>query len=109
MDLQQAYDRINREALWQVLRTYGVVSRLLNGIKSMYVESEACVRINRVESDWFKIDSGVRQGCVMSPWLFNLYMDGVMKELMSGVVGEGVRMLENGRERRHLVYYMLMI
>ena len=35
MDLQQAYDRINREALWQVLRIYGVGGRLLNGIKSI--------------------------------------------------------------------------
>ena len=66
MDLQQAYDRINREALWQVLMLYGVSGRLLNGIKSMYVDSEACVRLNRVESEWFKIESGVRQGCVMS-------------------------------------------
>ena len=48
MDLQQAYDRVNREALWQVLVNYGVSGRLLNGIKSMYVESEACVRVNRV-------------------------------------------------------------
>ena len=53
MDLKQAYDRINREALWQVLRIYGVGGRLLSGIKSMYIDSEACVRVNRVESDWF--------------------------------------------------------
>jgi hypothetical protein len=100
MDLQQAYDRINREALWQVLMMYGVGGRLLNGIKSMYVDSEACVRINGVVSEWFKIESGVRQGCVMSPWLFNLYMDGVMKELLVGMGREGVRMVENGREWR---------
>src|SRR5678816_4327159 len=75
---RQAYDRINKEALWQVLVIYGVGSRLLNGIKSMYDDSGACVRINGVNGDWFRINSGVRQGCVMSPWLFNLYMDGVM-------------------------------
>src|SRR5678815_4965022 len=63
MDLQQVYDRINREALWQVLVMYGVGGRLLNGIKNMYDDSEACVRINGVESDWFNINSGVRQGC----------------------------------------------
>ena len=48
MDLQQAYDRINREALWS--------GRLLNVIRNMYVDSEACVRLNRVESEWFKIE-----------------------------------------------------
>ena len=42
MDLQQAYDRFNREALWQVLVIYGVGGRLLSGIKSMYGDSEAC-------------------------------------------------------------------
>ena len=46
MDLQQAYDRINLEALWKVLMLYGVSGRLLNGTKSMYVDSVACVRIN---------------------------------------------------------------
>ena len=45
MDLEQAYDRINWEALWQVLMIYGVGGRFLNGIKSKYDDSEACVRI----------------------------------------------------------------
>src|SRR5678815_6089223 len=85
MYLQQAYDRVNREALWQVLVIYDVGGRLLNGIKSMYEDSEACVRINGVNGEWFRINSGVRQGCVMSPWLFNLYMDGVMKEFEVGM------------------------
>ena len=49
IDLQQAYDRINREALWQVLMIYGVSGRLWNGIKSMHVNSEASLRINGVE------------------------------------------------------------
>ena len=55
MYLQQAYDRFNREDQWQVLVIYGVGGRLLNGIKSMYEDSEACVRINGVKSDWFNI------------------------------------------------------
>src|SRR5678816_2822718 len=107
MDLKQAYDTINREPLWQVLVIYSVGGKLLNGIKSMYDDSEACVRINRVESDWFNIKSRVRQGCVMSPWLFNLYMDGVMKELEVGVAGDDVRMMENGREWRVLYLCLL--
>src|SRR5678815_1052757 len=66
----------------------------------MYMDSEACVSINDVKGDWFSINSGVRQGCVMSPWLFNVYMDGVMKEFEVGVAGDGVRMMKNGREWR---------
>src|SRR5678815_5150370 len=105
MDLEQLYDRINREALWQVLAIYGVGGRLLNGIKIMFDDSEACVKINEVESDWFDINNGVMEGCVMSPWLFNLYMDLVMNELEVRVAGKGVRMMENGREQR--VPYLL--
>ena len=47
MDLEKAYDRVNREALWQVLRMYDVCGKLLNGIKSTYVNSLACVRSKR--------------------------------------------------------------
>ena len=49
----------------------------MNGIKSIYVDRSACVRIKGGISEQFRLDSGVRQGCFMSPWLFNVYMDGV--------------------------------
>ena len=71
MDLEKACDRVNREALWQVLRMYDVCSKLLNGIKSVYVNSLACVRVKGCESERFRTDSGLRQMCIMSPWLFN--------------------------------------
>ena len=44
------------------------------------------------------IYNGVRQGCIMSPWLFNVYMDGVMKEVKMGMGRRGVSFLEDGRE-----------
>ena len=44
MDLEKSYDRVNREALWQGLRIYDVCCKLLNGIKSMYVDSLAYVK-----------------------------------------------------------------
>ena len=58
IDLEKAYNRVKGEALRQVLRTYDVGSKLLRGIKSMYVDSSVCVR----ESEQFRIDSRVRQG-----------------------------------------------
>ena len=85
--------RVNREALWQVLRMYDVDGKLLNGIKGMYVNNLACVRVKGGESGCFRINSGVRQGCIMSPWLFNVYMDIVMK-----MERRGVRFQEEGRE-----------
>ena len=55
MDLEKACDKVNREALWQVLRMYDVGSKLLNGIKSMYVNSLTCVRVQGGESECFGI------------------------------------------------------
>ena len=56
MELEKAYDWVNREALWEVLRMYDVGGKLLNGIKSMYVNSLACVGVKGGEC--FRINSG---------------------------------------------------
>ncbi len=52
--------------------------KLLSAIKQ-YEASSACVKFNGETSKHLEIKVGLRQGCVMSPWLFNIYMDGVMK------------------------------
>ena len=98
MDLEKAYDKVNMEVLWQVLKMYDRSGKLLNGIKSMYVDSLTCIRVKRGENEWFRIDSDVRQGCIKSPWLFNVYMDSmIMKEKM-GIEKRGMRFQEKGRE-----------
>ena len=56
MNLEKAYDRVNREALWHILRMYEGVSKLLIDIKSMYVNSLACIRVKGGESDCIRID-----------------------------------------------------
>ena len=99
IDLEKMYDRVNRKALWPVLRMYDVEDKRLSGIKNMYVDSSAFVRVKGSESELFRIDIGMRQECIMSPWLFNLYMDGVM-EVKMGMERKGVRFLEDGREWR---------
>ena len=97
MDLVKAYDKVNREELWQLLKIYDVGDKLFNGIKSMYDNSLVCVRVKGGESEWFRIDSGVRQGCIMSPWLFTVYMDTVMEEVK---IGMGERFRKERREWR---------
>ena len=86
-ELEKAYDRENREGLWQVPRLCDVGGKLLNGIKSIYVSILACVRIKGGEGECFKIDSG-EISCIMFLWLFNVNMDAVMKEVKWGWVGE---------------------
>ncbi len=68
MDLEKAYDRVDREALWSVLYIYGVGGQLLKGIQTFYGEANACVRVRGEFSESFAVEVGVRQGCVMSPW-----------------------------------------
>ena len=57
---------------------YDVKRKLLGGIKSMYVDSLVCFRVKGGVSEWFKIDSMARQDYIMSPWLFNVYMDALI-------------------------------
>lgn len=94
VDLEKAYDRVMRSELWSVLCTYGVDSSLVQALKSLYKDSSACVRINGSYTDWFNIEKGVRQGCVASPWLFNLFMDSCLQDLKGDECGlrmEGLR------------------
>ena len=71
-----------------------------NGIKSMYFNCLVCVRVKGGESQCFRIDSGVRQQSIMSPWLFKVcrYMEAVMKEVKIGIKKRGKRFQEEGRE-----------
>ena len=50
---------------------YGVEGRLLKAVQSFYIDSRACVRVGNDVSKWFLVNVGLRQGCMMSPWLFD--------------------------------------
>ena len=63
-------------------------------VQSLYVDSRACVRLGINVSEWFLVNVGLRQGCVMSPWLFNVYMDGVERKVNARVLGKGLELLE---------------
>ena len=81
---------VHRDAMWNVLRLYGIGGRLLRGVKRLYVGSKACVRVGNEVSEWFPVRVGLRQGCVMLLWLFNLYIDGVVREVNARVLGRGL-------------------
>ena len=85
--------------MWRVLGMYGINGQLLKVVQSFYAKSEACVRECREESEWFEVSVNLRQGCVMSPWLFNLFMDAAMKEIREKVGVVGVTLQD---ERRNI-------
>ena len=79
VDLEKAYDRVPRDKLWRVLQEYGIDGGLLIAIKSLYQHSEVRVRANGMLSKPFNVGVGLRQGCVLSPLLFIIYMNWIDK------------------------------
>ncbi len=81
------------------LRVYGVGGKLLEGVRSFYENASASVRMNGELSESFNVEVGVRQGCVMSPWLFNIYMDGCIRNMKIRVQDLGARLNVRGVEQ----------
>src|SRR5215469_9421182 len=81
MDLEKTYDKVYREELWDILGKYGLGGKLLDAIKSFYGNSRACVKMDGRKGNFFEVKVGLREGCGMSPWQFNVYMDSVVKEV----------------------------
>ena len=81
MDFQKAFDSVHRESLWSIMQSYGIPCKMVRVIADIY-ESFKCAVIDGSEtSDWFKIKSGVKQGCVMSGFLFLLALDWIMRKV----------------------------
>ncbi|KAK3882552.1 hypothetical protein Pcinc_013084 [Petrolisthes cinctipes] len=83
IDFKSAFDTVWREALWIFLSSVGVNQRMINVIKKMYENTQCSVMIGGSMTEWFCVRVGVRQGCILSPALFNLFLEFVMRELKS--------------------------
>ena len=79
IDLQKAYDLVDRFLLWKVLARYGVPAKLILIIRQFHDGMRACVRLDSGEtSEWFAVEQGLRQGCVIAPDLFNIFFVAVL-------------------------------
>ena len=74
IDMEKAYDRVNRKKLFEVMRGYGVHEMLVDVIKRIYDGGIVKFEMEGIMTGWCKSDSGVRQGCPLSPLLFNIYV-----------------------------------
>ena len=74
LDMEKAYDRVNRKKLFEVMRCYEVHEKLVRLIERIYDGSLVKFELEEVTTGWCKSDSGVRQGCPLSPLLFNIYV-----------------------------------
>ena len=64
---------------WKILKQMGIPDHLICLLRNLYAGQEATVRTGHGTTDWFQIGEGVRQGCILSPCLFNLYAEYIMK------------------------------
>ncbi|KAJ2940675.1 hypothetical protein O0L34_g14785 [Tuta absoluta] len=80
VDLEKAFDRVPREALWIVLKKAGCPEKLLNLIRQFHENMTVRVRHENNFSDRIPVTSGVKQGCVLAPTLFSLYFASVMRD-----------------------------
>ena len=74
-DYSKALDCVDHSRLWNTLRNMGVPEHLIALIKSLYVNQEAAARTEYGDTEWFEVREGVRQGCFLSPYLFNMYSE----------------------------------
>ena len=81
IDFKAAFDTIWRKALWKMLKSIGVCSKIVNIVEYMYNQTECSILIDGQLKDWFHVEVGVRQGCILSPTLFNIFLEFVMDEL----------------------------
>ena len=83
VDFTKAYDSISREALWQVLKLYGVHPHVIKLLEDLHTGTEAVIRVDGKVGRSFTVKAGVRQGCVIAPTLFNVFVDHILQEALS--------------------------
>ncbi len=81
IDFSKAYDRIDRNLLWHKLSHIGVAGYMLQALKSLYQGVKCTVRVNGYLTEWFSVTCGLKQGCILSPLLFNLYANDLIQSI----------------------------
>lgn len=87
VDYTKAFDSVNWEALWKILDRMGVPEHLSMAIRNLYQHNTATVKVNKTTSKTFKTQAGTRQGCILSPLLFNIYTEYIMRKVLEGWEG----------------------
>src|SRR5574337_872761 len=79
IDYAKAFDCVYCNKLWKMLKEMGIPYHLTCLLRNLYAGQEATVRTGHGTTDWFQIGKGLRQGCILSPCLFNLYAEYLMR------------------------------
>ena len=100
IDFKKAFDKVWHAALWATMRKYNIGSKLVRTIEHLYDNATSAVTFNSSIGDWFRTTVGVRQGCLLSPTLFNIFLERIMTDALEnhqGTVSIGGRTITNLR------------
>ena len=82
---------MDQNKLWKILKEIGIPDPFTCLLRNLYADQEATVRTGHGTTDWFQIGKGVHQGCILSPSLFNLYAEYIMRNVGLDKVQAGIR------------------
>ena len=100
VDFKKAFDRVWHAALWATMKLYNINANLIRIIESLYNKATSAVYFKNSIGDWFRTTVGVRQGCLLSPTLFNIFLERIMTDALEdheGTVNIGGRPITNLR------------
>jgi len=86
IDFKKPFDRVWHAGLWQVLRNFNIDSDIVDMIKALYEDSSSAVLLSGQIRKFFQTRVGVRQGCLLSPVLFNLFLENIMQETLENFI-----------------------
>jgi len=81
VDFTRAFDSLKHSSLWEVLKDYGVPDKIIRVTNALYKDASSCVAHGRVLGENIMINAGVKQGCVLSPFLFILVVNHILRRL----------------------------
>ena len=102
IDYAKAFDYVDHHKLWTILKEMGIPDHLTCLLRNLYASQEATVRTEHGTADWFQIGKGVRQGCILSPCLFNLRAESIMRNARLDEAQTGIKIA--GRNINNLRY-----
>ena len=102
IDYAKAFHCVDHNKLWKILKEMGIPDHLTCLLRNLYAGQEATVRTGHGTTDWFQIGKGVHQGCILSPCLFNLYAEYIMRNAGLEETQAGIKIA--GRNINNLRY-----
>ena len=102
IDYVQVFDCVDHSKQWKILQEMGIQDHLTCLLRNLYIGQEAAVRTEHGTTDWFQVRKGVRQGCILSPCLFNFYAEYTMRNAGLEEAQAGIKIA--GRNINNLRY-----